>query len=73
MTEPTIALKEYFYNLGMEKDADFLRQGVELLSQLLMEVEVEQQIGVQLIYSRKDRLSMVAARVDQITPCLSGC
>jgi len=45
MTEPTIALKEYLYNLGMESDADFLRQGVELLSQLLMEVEVEQQIG----------------------------
>jgi len=45
MTEPTIALKEYLYNLGMERDADFLRQGVELLSQLLMEVEVEQQIG----------------------------
>ena len=45
MTEATIALKEYLYNLGMEKDADFLRQGVELLSQLLMEAEVEQQIG----------------------------
>jgi transposase-like protein len=45
MTEPTIALKEYLYNLGMEKDADFLRQSVELLSQLLMEAEVEQQIG----------------------------
>jgi transposase-like protein len=29
----------------MEKDADFLRQGVELLSQLLMEVEVEYQVG----------------------------
>lgn len=45
MTDPTIALKEYLYNLGMNKDADFLRQGVELLSQLLMEVEVEQQVG----------------------------
>lgn len=45
MTDPTIALKEYLYNIGMNKDADFLRQGVELLSQLLMEVEVEQQIG----------------------------
>ena len=45
MTEVTIALKEYLYNIGMEKDADFLRQGVELLSQLLMEAEVEQQIG----------------------------
>ena len=45
MTEPTIALKEYLYNIGMEKDADFLREGMELLSQLLMEAEVEQQIG----------------------------
>lgn len=45
MTEVTIALKEYLYNIGMEKDADFLRQGVELLSQLLMEAEVEQQVG----------------------------
>jgi len=45
MTEPTIALKEYLYNIGMEKDADFLRQGVELLSQLLMEAEVEHQVG----------------------------
>jgi len=45
MTEVTIALKEYLYNIGMEQDADFLRQGVELLSQLLMEAEVEQQIG----------------------------
>ena len=45
MTDPTIALKEYLYNIGMNKDADFLRQSVELLSQLLMEVEVEQQVG----------------------------
>lgn len=45
MTDPTIALKEYLYNIGMEKEADFLRQGVELLSQLLMEAEVEHQIG----------------------------
>jgi len=45
MTDPTIALKKYLYNHGMNKDADFLRQGVELLSQLLMEVEVEQQVG----------------------------
>lgn len=45
MTEVTIALKEYLYNTGMEKDADFLREGMELLSQLLMEAEVEQQIG----------------------------
>lgn len=45
MTEPTIALKEYLNKIGMNKDADFLRQGVELLSQMLMEIEVEHQIG----------------------------
>lgn len=45
MTDPTIALKEYLNKIGMNKDADFLRQSVELLSQLLMEVEVEQQVG----------------------------
>ncbi len=45
MTDPTIALKEYLINIGLDDDADFLRQGVELLSQMLMELEVEQQIG----------------------------
>ncbi len=45
MTDPTIALKEYLINIGLEEDADFLQQGVQLLSQMLMEVEVEQQIG----------------------------
>lgn len=45
MTDPTIALKEYLINIGLDEDADFLRQGVELLSQMLMELEVEQQIG----------------------------
>ena len=45
MTEPTIALKQYLINIGLEKDADFLRQAVELLSHMLMELEVDQQIG----------------------------
>ena len=45
MTDPTIALKEYLINIGLEEDADFLRQGIQLLSQLLMELEVEQKIG----------------------------
>jgi len=55
MTEVTIALKEYLYNIGMEKDADFLRQGMELLSQLLMEAEVEQQIGAKKHERREER------------------
>ena len=45
MTDPTIALKQYLINIGLQDDADFLRQGVELLSQMVMELEVEQQIG----------------------------
>ena len=45
MTDPTIALKQYLINIGLEKDADFLRQAVQLLSQMLMEFEVEQQVG----------------------------
>ena len=45
MTDPTIALKEYLINIGLNGDADFLRQGVELLSQMLIELEAEHQIG----------------------------
>jgi putative transposase len=45
MTDPTIALKQYLINIGLEEDVDFLQQGVQLLSQMLMELEVEQQIG----------------------------
>jgi len=45
MTDPTIALKQYLINIGLEKDADFLRQAVQLLSQMLMELEVDQQVG----------------------------
>ena len=37
MTDPTIALKQYLINIGLQDDADFLRQGVELLSQMVME------------------------------------
>lgn len=45
MTEPTIALKQYLINIGLEEDADFLGQGIQLLSQMLMELEVDQQVG----------------------------
>lgn len=45
MTDPTIALKEYLNKQGLGQDGDFLREGLELLSQMLIEVEAEQQIG----------------------------
>lgn len=31
--------------MGMEQDADFLREGVRVLTQQLMELEVSQQLG----------------------------
>jgi putative transposase len=45
MTNPTIALKQYLSNIGMEGDVDFLREAVRMLSQMLMELEVEQKTG----------------------------
>lgn len=41
MTNPTIALLEYLRKIGMEEDKDFLAESVRVLSQMLMELEVE--------------------------------
>jgi hypothetical protein len=40
MIDPTIALKQYFIHIGVQDGANFLREGVELLSQMGMELEV---------------------------------
>jgi len=45
MTDPTIALKQYLSNIGLEGDIDFLREAVRTLSQMLMELEVEKETG----------------------------
>ena len=51
MTDPIISktaiaeMKQYLTKIGLDENADFLRAGVQLLSQMLMEVEVEQQVG----------------------------
>ena len=45
MTDPTIALKEYLNKIGMEADSDFLREAMELISQMVIELEAENQIG----------------------------
>lgn len=42
MTDPTIALKEHLYKLGLEQDSDFLRQAVEMLAQMLIKLEVQE-------------------------------
>ena len=45
MTTPTIALAEYLHKLGVDQDKDFLQESVRIMSQMLMELEVEQQTG----------------------------
>lgn len=44
MTELSMTLMEYLRKTGVDLDGDFLREGVRLLSQMVMELEVEQQI-----------------------------
>ena len=45
MTTPTIALAEYLHKLGVDQDKDFLQESVRIMSQMLMELEVEQKTG----------------------------
>jgi len=53
MAEPTLALLEYLRKAGVDMDADFLREGIQLLTKMLMELEVSQQIGAER-YQRSD-------------------
>jgi putative transposase len=45
MTNPSVALKEYLINIGLDQDVDFLRESVQLLTQMVIELEAEEQIG----------------------------
>lgn len=47
MTEAIVALREYLRKTGLDLDGDFLREGIAVLTQLLMEAEVSQQIGAE--------------------------
>jgi len=52
--ELRMALEELLRKAQMEEDADFLREGVRVLSQALMELEVSQQLGARR-YERTPR------------------
>jgi putative transposase len=54
MTEPIVALTEYLRKMGAEMDGDFLRNGITLLTQLLMEMEVSERLGADR-YQRNDQ------------------
>ncbi len=56
MTEHSIDLLEYLHKLSMEPDVDFLRESLKMVTQLLMEAEVEQQVGAKK-YERSEERS----------------
>ena len=45
MAEETVALLEYFRKMGLDRDVDFLRESVRVMSQALMELEVAEKTG----------------------------
>jgi len=47
MTETIVALQQYLRNVGLDLDGDFLRDSIALLTRLLMEADVSQQIGAE--------------------------
>jgi transposase-like protein len=55
MTDATVALFEYLRNIGLDSDKDFLREAMELLSQRLMELDVERRIGAGKHERREER------------------
>jgi putative transposase len=57
MTEPTVALLDYLRKMTVELDPDFLRECVRLMSQLLMELEVSEQIGAQRYERSEERVT----------------
>jgi putative transposase len=55
MTDPSVALREYLRKMGLQLDSDWLREGVAVLSRLLMEWEVSEQIGAERYQRRQER------------------
>jgi putative transposase len=55
MTEPSVALREYLRKVGIQLDGDFLREGIAVLTRLLMEREVSQQIGAERYQRSEER------------------
>lgn len=45
MTKPSVALKQYLSNMGLDGEVDFLRDGIQLMTQMLIELEAEEKIG----------------------------
>ena len=55
MTDHSINLLEYLRKLALESDADFLRESLKVVTQLLMEAEVAQAVGAQKYERSEER------------------
>jgi hypothetical protein len=47
VTDSIVALQEYLRKVGIDPDAELLRNGIVPLTRLLMEMEVDQQVGAE--------------------------
>src|SRR5690606_13127302 len=54
---PIIALREYLRKMGFEFNSDFLREGITVLTQLLMELEVTEKIGAERYQHSPERVT----------------
>ena len=45
MTDPTMALMDYLRNMGLDPDESFLQEGLQRLTQTMIELEAARQIG----------------------------
>jgi len=57
MTESIIAFREYLRKMGIEFNGDFLREGITVLTQLLMELEVTEKIGAERYQHSPERVT----------------
>lgn len=57
MTDPTMALLEYLGKFGLQLDSDFLREGIRVLIQSLIEAEVTQRIGAKPYERSPERIT----------------
>jgi putative transposase len=55
MTDPSVTLREYLSKMGLHLDSDLLREGMAVLTRLLMEWEVSEQIGAERYQRRPER------------------
>src|SRR5438067_1352048 len=55
MTDPSVALLEYLRKVGAGLEPDFLREAIRVMSEQLMELEVQQQTGAERYERTADR------------------